>query len=333
MSPTFDENAIRPEALMRGQAECVAADIAWLLARKAEFVDVPCPACDCRDHRPAFSKAGMDYARCQRCATLFLTPRASESLLAAFYEQSLNYGYWNQHIFPASEHARRENIFRPRARRLVDLCRKYRPDARSLLEVGAGFGTFCEEVDELRVFESIVAVEPTPDLARTCRGKGIRVIEQPIEQVELDRPCDVIAAFEVIEHLFSPKAFVEKCARLLSPGGLLILTCPNCRGFEIETLQAASGSVDHEHLNYFHPESLALLMGACGLNVLETLTPGQLDAELVRKAALAGRFDLDSHPFMKRVLIDEWERAGASFQQFLVDSRLSSHLWLVAQRG
>jgi hypothetical protein len=91
-------------------------------------------------------------------------------------------------------------------------------------------------------------------------------------------------------------------------------------------------TVDVEHLNYFNPRSLARLVDSAGFNVLEVLTPGVLDAELVRKKVLEGAFDLSGQPFLQRVLIDEWDRLCAPFQQFIADNRLSSHMWLVAQK-
>lgn len=38
---------------------------------------------------------------------------------------------------------------------------------------------------------------------------------------------DVITSFQVIEHLWDPDRFVAECARVLRPGGLLIVTTPN----------------------------------------------------------------------------------------------------------
>jgi len=61
-------------------------------------------------------------------------------------------------------------------------------------------------------------------------------------------------------------------------------------------------------------------------------TPGRLDAELVRKAVLRGEKDLSGEPFLQQVLIDEWDRLGEPFQEFLVASELSSNQWLVARR-
>jgi hypothetical protein len=148
----------------------------------------------------------------------------------------------------------------------------------------------------------------------------------------LGETVNVIANFEVIEHLFSPRDFLLQCAALLDTGGLLMITCPNGKGFDIATLRENSGAVDAEHITLFNPDSLAHLMERCGFEVIERQTPGQLDAELVRKQALSGVLDLTDQPFLRHVLIDAWEEKGQAFQQFLVEQRLSSNMLLVGRK-
>lgn len=330
---TFRETDIRPDHLMQGQLKHIAADRRRLLQHRDDFVHVPCPACGADTARKAFEKNGLTYMLCSDCATMYVNPRPTPAILEEFYAKSEVYWYWNKYIFPASEEARREKIFRPRVERIAGICQRYGIESGALLEAGAGFGTFCEEAQRVGIFRRVIAVEPAPDLAETCRRRRLEVIEKPIEQVHLEPgTIDIVSGFEVIEHLFSPRDFLLGCASVLSPGGLLILACPNVRGFDITVLQALSDSVDHEHLNYFHPASLSHLVIQCGFEVLEVLTPGKLDAELVRKKILTGELDVSSRPFLKQVLVDEWERVGDDFQQFLADNMLSSHMWLVARK-
>lgn len=328
---TFTENDIRPDHLMKAQAEIVEADLQMLLAHKANFIEVGCPACNSTDSEFAFDKKGINYVVCRECETMYVNPRPTPEILETYYSTSENYAYWNKHIFPASEAVRREKIFRPRATRTAEFCERYGVPEKTLLEVGSGFGTFCEEVKQLGIFDRIYAVEPTPDLAETCRQRGLDVIEKPFEKVDEIERVGVIASFEAVEHMFSPEAFVKQCARILPTGGLLIISCPSGKGFDVTVMQAASDTVDHEHLNYLHPRSLAHLVSRCGFEVLEVQTPGKLDAELVRKRTLAGNFDLQD-AFLRQVLIDDWERVGGAFQQFLADNLLSSHMWLVARK-
>ena len=328
------ETEIRPEHLKKEQAEFFAADINWLLGRKEYFVRVTCPACDSEKSQGVFEKYGFLYEICLDCETMYINPRPTPSILEKYYIRSENYQYWKKHIFPASEHARRDKIFRPRAEKVIDICQRYNVGGGMLLEVGAGYGTFCEEIGKTGFFQRIIAVEPTPDLAELCRQRGLEVIEKPVEKLSLeDVKIDVMVSFEVIEHLFSPVNFVNKCASIINPGGMLIITCPNVKGFDILTLQDVSDSIDPEHLNYFNPVSLSNMISKCNFEIVEVLTPGKLDAELVRKKVLSGEFDISLQPFLEHILIYEWERVGDAFQQFLADNMLSSHMWVVARKS
>lgn len=331
---TLTEQDIRPVELMAKQRIAALTDVGRMLSRCGEFVHVNCPACGANDSAPKFEKNGIAYVDCKVCQTFYVNPRPPSDVLDWFYRGSPNYAYWNEVIFPASEAMRLERIFVPRVDRLLELCRKYEVNTNTILEVGAGFGTFCAEIKRRNIFKRVVAIEPTPDLASTCRGRGLEVLELPVEQIQLEvtELFDVVASFEVIEHLFAPEDFVAHMSRLLKPGGIMMLACPNGQGFDIETLGKASNTVDHEHLNYFNPRSLAGLLVRSGLEMLESFTPGKLDADLVRNKILAGEFDVTKQSFLKKVLVDEWESLGAAFQDFLVQQGMSSNMWVVARK-
>lgn len=328
------ETEIRPDGLIQGQKEAYARDIERVLLRRGEFVSVTCPSCDSAEKTPIFEKFSLSFVRCANCGMAFMDPRPSPSVLEDYYETSENYEYWNKYIFPTSEAARRDKIFRPRVDKVVAFADTYGVQHGTLVDVGAGFGTFCQEMQSRGRFAKTVAMEPTPSLARTCKERGLEVWDIPIESIEEGaRTADIVTAFEVIEHLFEPGVLFEKCRHLLQVGGLLVITCPNFEGFDVQTLGPLSDTVDLEHLNYFTPTSLASLAERKGFEVLEVLTPGELDAELVHKAVVSGDLGLSDQPFLERVLVRDWERLGGPFQAFLRDNGLSSHLWLVARNS
>jgi SAM-dependent methyltransferase len=329
--PPLSESELCPPSLLAAQEAAYARDCARLRER-ARLSPAACPACGRDEPAPGFSKDGFDWATCPGCATLYMTPRPSPDDLAEHYAGSEAYRLWAEEIFPASEAARREKVQRPRLVRLLELCDEHGVTPGTLVEIGPGFGTFSALAR--KGFDRVIAVEPTPGLAAACRERGVETVELGVEQAVGALPAaDVVAGFEVIEHLHDPAGVVAACRDLLRPGGLLLLTCPNAQGFDIATLGAASLAVDPEHLNLFSPGGLAGLVERSGLEVLEVATPGRLDAEFVREAALRGDLDLSGQPLLRRVLIDEWERLGEPFQRFLADAGLSSHMWLVARRG
>lgn len=332
-APKFNENDIRPDDIMVKQKEFMLADIDYILGFRDEFVQVNCPACDANKSHVAFQKYTLDYHECENCSTLYINPRPTDAILGKFYANSVNYDFWNKYIFPATDEIRREKIFRPRAEKIKEICERNGLQPETLVEVGAGFGTFCEEITRMGFIKNVVAVEPGKALSETCRKKGLNVIESPIEQANFeDGSVDLVCSFEVLEHLFSPSDFVTKCARIIRKGGMAVITNPNGRGFDVVVSPEHSGTVDVEHLNYMNPNSMKTLFERHGFEVLEVITPGRLDADLVRKMFLAGKLTKEQQPFLHQILVEKWEQCGDDFQNFLADNNLSSHMWTIARK-
>jgi len=327
------ENEIRPSDLIEENERLRYKDRLKILEEKDRFVRVPCPACASEKYEAAFEKEGFQFVFCRQCEMLYVSPRPTGDMLGQYYATSQTIKHYADKIFPETEGKRRSEIFRPRADRVAELCGKHGAKQRLLIDVGAGFGTFCQEMATVNTFEKIVAVEPSHGLAEACRSKGLNVVESTIEEAGLEQ-ADVITNFELIEHLFSPKDFLKKCHEKLSVGGLLILTTPNIKGFDLMILREKSENiVAPHHLNYFHPDAIRTLFSSCHFSVLDILTPGKLDAEIVRKKILSDGLDVGNRPFLKSILIDNWEAIGSAFQEFLMQHGLSSHLWVVARKN
>lgn len=328
------EKNIRPNHLIMKSAKLHNQDVKSLLRNKNKFVKIPCPACESRNYQIVFKKNNFVFVKCRKCETVFINPMPTFEMLKEFYASSKSIKYWNDKIFLASENVRRSQIFAPRAKRIFELCRKHNVSTGVLFDIGAGFGTFCEEIKKMNLFGKVIAVEPAHSLAETCRHKGLDVIEKSIEEMDnISNKANVITNFELIEHLYWPKDFLLNCAKMLSRKGVLILTTPNIKGFDLLILGKLSNNIGGpNHLNYFHPESLNYLLRQCGFKTIETQTPGELDVELVRKKILSNELNISNNPFLKQVLIEQWENVGGSFQRFLAENLLSSHLWIVAQK-
>lgn len=105
--------------------------------------------------------------------------------------------------------------------------RRVRPvaDAR-ILEVGCGTG---HNLDMLREFGSVDALE----VDETARGLAERRLGKPAFSAPLPELSDIpnahydlVAAFDVVEHIPDDRAAIGGIARLLRPGGRLVLTVP-----------------------------------------------------------------------------------------------------------
>lgn len=330
-APRLREEDIRPADLKARLREYMLRDRDRWLAGRPGWVRVPCPACGADEGR-AFEVRRYAFQECAGCGTVFHNPRPSEDQLREYYAQAESYGFWAREIFPATAEKRRASIARPQARRVVEAADQAGCGRGLLVEIGAGSGLVLEEIRALGRFERLLAVEPTPGLAGTLRDKGFDVIESGWEDAPLaGLGADAVCSFEVIEHLFDPGAYLRAVHKALRPGGALVLTCPNIRGFDFQVLGfEGADNFGLGHVNMFHAASLTQLLERCGYTVRAVATPGRLDADLVRQKILAGACDVSARPFLKRVLVDEWERLGEPFQAFLRDNGLSSNLMVTA---
>ena len=323
---------IRPDAAMDGQVAAIDRDVDYLQTRQSHFVKVACPACAGSTASFAFERKQFSYYRCQDCATVYMSPRPDAAMLADFYAQSEVYKYWSSNVYKASAAMRQQMLFRPRAQIVDQLCNAAGLSGGVAIEVGASYGFFCEEIRSLGRFSEIHAIEPTPDQAIACRAKGFRVHECSYERAPVSAPADLVASFETIEHLFSPRAFFEWAAHLLRPKGILMITCPNMAGFETLVLGADAPAVDHEHINYFNPRSITRLAEMTGFGGIRVVTPGKLDVEIVEEHLRKGVTNEEKiGPFVSE-LIASGQETKQMFQEFLQAANLSSHMLLTASR-
>ncbi len=72
------------------------------------------------------------------------------------------------------------------------------------------------------------------------------------------------------------------------------------------------------------------LFDRAGLVDITITTPGQLDVDIVRNAAKRDPALLDEQRFLRNLLADD--RNAAAFQRFLVEQRLSSHVWVIGRK-
>jgi SAM-dependent methyltransferase len=147
-----------------------------------------------------------------------------------------------------------------------------RADSRRLLEVGCGIGTFLADARDAGW--QVSGLEINAEFPEFCRKElGIDdvkcgvISDPPFPEASFD----AVAMLDVLEHMYDPMVSIQQCARLLKPGGLLVVKCPNgamqLRKERLKKmLKKGDGYVAGVgHLNQFTPKTLSLAFRKCGL--------------------------------------------------------------------
>jgi len=222
------------------------------------FHQVPCGLCGGRDFRFLYALPGAVYHRCRSCGLVMQNPQPLAAQVAARYDTE----YF---------HYERENedAFCRLARMgLADLeFSAWEEEARNLgpfLDVGCATGLLLHTLKQTGwKVEGVEICKPSAEFA--SRRGGFRVHTRPLEELELPSASfGVVHLSHVIEHLNDPSRFCREVFRLLAPGGSLVMTTPNIRGFQSRLLGAHWRSAIPDHLFLFDPGTLTSLAEKAG---------------------------------------------------------------------
>jgi SAM-dependent methyltransferase len=267
----------------------------------AGFETVPCPLCGSdrytliRRARDLIFESGEVFAivRCDLCGHVFVNPRPTRQDIFRYYPED----YGPHHnvsgeaaAAPVGEQAGLHQpwYLSPAVRRIPGLRRAYywlsetddvllpqQPERGSLppriLELGCSDGDYLLQLGE-RGWQT-VGIEPAARPARRAQQRGLEVHHGVLEPGMFEAASfDACCAWHVIEHLHDPRQVLQEVARILRPGGELLLSLPNYGCWE-PRLFGEYWYVNQPpiHLQHFTPRSLQRLLETCGFGHVRCL--------------------------------------------------------------
>ena len=321
------EYDIRPKMVFQEYIELAERD-AELYFGDSIRSDLLCPACNAKGC-DSFKKHGFNYQDCPVCQTLYVSPRPPSQDFFRYYQESASANFFATTFYKATEVVRREQLWRPKAEKVFDILRKRGADKSNVIDIGGGYGIFAEEYCKL-TSNPVVVVEPGPALATICMEKGINVIQKFLENVEkseLPVGPRAFLSFVLFEHLHDCNLFLRHLRSLMNPGDLFIFTTLSGMGVDIQALWNKSNSISLQHLNFFNPKSIPILLENNGLELVSIETPGKLDLDILRNNR-----DLISDRFWKNFISQVSDADQKKWQEFISSNGFSSHMWVVCQR-
>ncbi len=137
---------------------------------------------------------------------------------------------------------------------------------RDVLEAGSGEGYGADML--AAVARSVVCVDyDTAAVAHTrARYPELRIEQGNLVDLPIaDSSVDVVVNFQVIEHLWDQTQFVRECARVLRPGGVLLMSTPN----RITFSPGRDTPLNPFHTRELSPTELTALLTDAGFAVAE----------------------------------------------------------------
>lgn len=160
-----------------------------------------------------------------------------------------------------------------RINEVLDGFEKFRK-TNKMLDVGCGPGLFLIEAKK-RGWE-VYGTEFTDNQLAYLNDKGIKTLKGKLTNDSFERDMfDVIISSEVIEHINNPVEEMKHFHRLLRKGGLVYITTPNFNAIERFVLKVNYNIIEYpEHLCYYTPKTIDLLLTQTGFKKLKITTTG-----------------------------------------------------------
>lgn len=198
--------------------------------------------------------------KCSKCDMVQLSPIPTERENQEFYNQGKQIKNINE---PTKINILRRNQKSDTIRR-ANFLSKFAPPNSTILDIGAGFGFFIEEVRK-RNFQ------PTGiEISRFARKISEKITDVPVLNIDIIRESlkmkfDVITLFHVLEHIRKPIEFLRVLRSNLKQNGKLIIEVPNFDDLMVKSNDAYRNFYwQRAHLLYFNKKTLMYVVKKAG---------------------------------------------------------------------
>lgn len=273
----------------------------------------------CKDHLISGETFSLQYDEVYDM--LITIPKPENDKLPEYY-QSKNYISHSEEKkswFEKTYHVVRKYT----SKKKVRLLNKLHPEKGTLLDIGAGTGSFLSRA-KASGWE-VYGTEPDEQARKLAKAKGI-TLEFEIQKSQLQR-YDVITLWHVLEHIPDIQKQLTQLKMLLSPNGTLIIAVPNYKSFDARYYKSYWAGYDvPRHLWHFSKTAIKKLCAAHNLNVVNSI-PMYFDAFYV--SLLSEKYKTRSMNVIKASAIG----AMSNFKAFFKTGEYSSLIYIIKHQN
>jgi SAM-dependent methyltransferase len=219
----------------------------------------PCKVCGAAgmdSFRLLYTLPTCEIARCRSCGFTFVPPWWRRNIEYTTYKSAAT----------ALEIRKGNNTLKLARHKLrLRFIRRFKSSG-TLLDVGSGWGHFLLAAHQAGYNVLGVELDEQPFLYAT-QELGLPVLREDFYNFSSDRRFEIITLWDVLEHIDDPRSFLMNCARLQEPGGLLVIQVPQINSVVARFTGRKWKMLGLDHVNYFSPVTLRLLLNECGYEV------------------------------------------------------------------
>jgi SAM-dependent methyltransferase len=236
----------------------------------------PCLACGEKRFDVLFSALDFDSGKepfqltmCNTCRLVRTEPISSDSELEQYYNLPY-YGDGKKKFINLAEAFTDFSNYR-RARSILSQLnntQKYpETPVRKILDIGCGRGTLLKILKRMRCecygLERAEFPGDGPD-------RGIHFYSGKLIDISFEESFfDTVIIWHVIEHVDDPILMIQETARILRPGGVLVIAVPNFGSFQAGIFRESWFHLDlPRHRYHFTPDILLQLLDRNGFNII-----------------------------------------------------------------
>jgi len=196
--------------------------------------------------------------KCEDCSFIFADAseiRQLTSLYEALVDPSYEAGAENRAL---------------QMRWLLQLGLRLRPQASTLLEIGAGSGLLIRESKRLGLHS--FGVEPSKSLVAAARQiNGVELLQGTFPHPLLEGcQFDLLYLIDVIEHVEDPVKLLSDCANALTPASLLLVVTPDVSSVAAKLFGQRWWHFRVAHVGYFNHRSMSEASRRAALTIHST---------------------------------------------------------------
>lgn len=238
---------------------------------KKNMENITCPICGSLEIIFFHVKNNYNIYSCKNCEAgfVFPTPGDLKNIYTKGYFKSENrnsgHGYVNYDKDKEPMRIIFENYLKE-AEKLMT--------GRRIFDIGTATGYFLD-LAKKRGWETYGS-DISSYATETARRRGHEVIVGDLANIKINKKFNVVTLWDVLEHLEDPKKYLEIANGILEDGGILFINTVNIRSVWARLMgKRWHLIVPPEHLFYFSPKSLRILLKNSGFTLLSMRSQGK----------------------------------------------------------